>query len=92
MVSKFVSSEPTPNTKLLPSVDGVVPTGHEKWTICTQGFGRLDALFSDFPVWDVFREKHVGQALTGHLANSFDSEHEVTVGMSVVKHIVSLGG
>jgi hypothetical protein len=89
---EFVGSHASPNAKLLPSVDGVVPTGHEQRTICTQGFGRLDSLFADFPIWDVFREKHVGQPLTGHFTNSFDSEQKVTVGMSVVKHTISLGG
>jgi hypothetical protein len=30
--------------------------------------------------------------LTGHFTDSFDGEQEVTVGMSVVKHTISLGG
>jgi hypothetical protein len=89
---EFVGSHATPNTELLPGANGVVPTGHEKWTICTQGFGCLDSLFADFPIWDVFREKNVGQPLTGHFSDSFDGEQEVTVGMSVVKHTISLGG
>jgi hypothetical protein len=89
---EFVGGHATPDSEFLPSVGGVVPTGHKQWTICTKALGRLDSLFADFPVWDVFREKNVGQPLTGHFTNSFDGEQEVTVGMSVVKHTISLGG
>jgi hypothetical protein len=89
---EFVGGHAAPDSEFLPGANGVVPAGHKQWTICTKGFGRLDSLFADFPVWDVFREKHVGQPLTGDFTDSFDGEQEVTVGMSVVKHTISLGG
>lgn len=84
--------QPAPNTKLLPSVDGVVPAGNKKWTICTRGFGSLDSLFSDFPVWQVLREEDVRKPLTRHLTDSSYSKQQVAGGVSVVEHTVILGG
>jgi len=89
---EFIGGEPAPNTKLLTSVDGVIPASNQQWTICTHGFGCLNGLFSDFPIGQVLGEENVRQPLAGNFSDSFDSEQEVTVGMSVVKHIVSLGG
>jgi len=89
---EFIGGEAAPNTKLLPSSDGVIPAGGQQWTICTKGFSGLDGLFSNFPVWQVLGKENVGQPLAGHFSDSFDGEEELTVGVSVVKHIVSLGG
>ena len=90
--SDLVGVESSPNAVFLPGLDGVGGATHEDWTICTKGFGSLDGLFSDFPVWNVLREKQVRHGLAGDSADTFDGEHEFAVRMSVVKHNLSLGG
>jgi hypothetical protein len=69
---EFVGRESAPNTELLPGSDGVVPASDQQWTICTRGFGRLDSLFSDYPIWQVFGEERLGDPLTGHFSHPFD--------------------
>jgi len=72
MVSNFVGGHAAPNTELLPRVDGVVPAGDQQWTICTRGLGRLDSLFADYPVWQIFGEERLGDSLAGHFSHPFD--------------------
>lgn len=68
----FVGSHPTPHTPFLTGADRIGATRYEKGTICTQGFGRLDSLFSDYPVWQVLGEENLGEPLAGHFSHPFD--------------------
>ena len=68
MVSKFGDSVAAPDSKLLPGSDGVVTAEGADGTICAKGFGSLDGLFSNFPVWQILGEEHRGQVLTGNMA------------------------
>lgn len=68
MVFKFVNSVTAPDSIFLGGGDGVVTAEGSDWTICAKGFGSLDCLFSDFPVWHVLGEEHFGQVLAGHTA------------------------
>jgi hypothetical protein len=73
-MSEFGDSVTAPDSIFLPGGDGVVTAEGADRTICTKGFGSLDCLFSDFPVWDVLREKHLGQVLTGDTAGVVNGE------------------
>ena len=70
----IVRGEAAPDSELLASVDRIFSTQDSDWAICTQRLGRLDCLFSDFPVWDVFGEEHVGNILAGDTARAIDGE------------------
>ena len=92
MVSKFGSGEAAPNAELLDSVDGVVSAGVEEGTICAKGFGSLDGLFSDYPIWNVLREEHFWQPFARYFPDSVDFEQKFAVWMSGVEHRVNRNG
>ena len=71
---KLDDSLAAPDSIFLPGGDAVVTAEGTDWTICAKGFGSLDCLFSNFPVWDVFREEHFGQVLAGNSAGVVDGE------------------
>jgi len=68
MVFEFGDSVAAPDSIFLPSGDGVFTAEGSDWTICAKGFGSLDCLFSNFPVWNVLGEEHFGQVLAGNSA------------------------
>jgi hypothetical protein len=70
---EFVGREPSPNSELLTGSDGVAPALNQQWTICTSRLGRLDCLFSDYPIWQVFGEERLGDSLAGNFSHPFDS-------------------
>ncbi len=72
MGSEFIGREPSPDSELLPGSDRIVPALNQQWTICTSRLGRLDCLFSDYPIWQVFGEEGLGDSLTGHFSHPFD--------------------
>ena len=72
--SNVVGGEAAPDAELLASVDRIFSTQGPDRTLCAQRLGRLDCLFSDFPVWDVFGEEHVGDILAGDTARAIDGE------------------
>ncbi len=92
MVSKFGSGEAAPNAELLGRVDGVVPAGVEERTICAKGFGSLDGLFSDYPIWNVLREEHLWQPFARYFPHAANFEQEFAVWMSGVEHKLNGNG
>ena len=65
---------PAPNAELLTGVDGIVVAQVEDGAICAKGFGSLDGLFADFPVWNVLREVNVGDGFAGDGSGLLDGE------------------
>ena len=78
------SSEPAPDSELLPSVESVGETVPNYGALTTETLSNLDRFRSDLSVVDIFREVDAWKVFTGYVSSAVDFEEQLA--MWVVGH------
>lgn len=80
--------ESSPDSPFLSGVEGVAGAEEFDGTLTAKVDGSGGGFFSDFAVWEIFREEYGWQPFARHFPGGFYGEQKFAVWMSGVKHNV----